>query len=103
MLMAGDWHPIMAAVEGPTGTWRMVAPDGQEYGRIEIRRVMNGEQVMYKATRGGDVLGWAATLRVACYKVHRAYLDAMAPGGGPKADWGELTGNARRHHPRNAK
>lgn len=30
----GDWHPIMAAVEGPTGVWRMVDPTGVEYGRV---------------------------------------------------------------------
>lgn len=95
-----DWHPIMAAVEGPTGTWRMIAPDGEEYGVIEIRRVMNGEQVMYKATRRGEVLGWSTTLRLACQKVHGAYLAAMMPGGGPVADWGEMTGNARQRTPR---
>ncbi|MGP3534509.1 hypothetical protein ACTU3I_06910 [Microbacterium sp. RD1] len=76
----GEWHPIMAAVEGPTGTWRMVDPQGVEYGRIEIRRVMNGTQVAYKAMRRGAVLGWANTLRLACYKVHMDYLAAMSPG-----------------------
>lgn len=34
-----DWHPIMAAVEGPTGVWRMVDPMGLEYGRVELRRI----------------------------------------------------------------
>jgi len=92
----GEWHPVLAAVEGPTGVWRMVDPQGHEYGRIEIRRVMNGQQVMYKAIHRGDVIGWAHTLRLACYKVHMAFLGSMRPGGAPAADWGELTGNGRR-------
>ena len=25
----GDWHPILAAVEGPTGVWRMIDPQGR--------------------------------------------------------------------------
>lgn len=90
-----DWHPIMAAVEGRTGTWRMVAPDGREYGTIEIRRVMNGTEIRYRCTRHGDVIGWATTLREACMRIHQAYLAAHGPGGGPVADWGEMTGHAR--------
>ena len=42
-----EWHPVLAAVEGPTGIWRMVDPHGHEYGRVEIRRVMNGDQTDY--------------------------------------------------------
>ena len=86
-----EWHPIMAAVEGPTGVWRMVAPDGTEYGRIELRRVRSGAEARYKAMRKGDVLGWAATLRDACWRVHMAYLRSHGPAGGPVADWGGLT------------
>lgn len=91
-----DWHPILAAVEGPPGVWRMVAPDGREYGRIELRRVASGTELRYKATRRGEVLGWATTLREACHQLHAAFLAAHGPGGGPVADWGELTGNPRR-------
>ncbi|MGN7969310.1 hypothetical protein [Microbacterium sp. 22296] len=91
-----DWHPIMAAVEGPTGTWRMVDPSGWEYGRVEIRRVMNGEQVAYKAVHRGDVLGWSHTLRLACYKIHMADLAKMGNPGPPAADWGDRTRNGRR-------
>nr|WP_169582825.1 hypothetical protein [Microbacterium thalassium] len=83
-----DWHPILAAVEGPTGVWRMVAPDGREYGRIELRRVTNGARVRYKTVWRGEVLGWAATLREACWRLHGAYLAAHGPSGGPVADWG---------------
>lgn len=91
-----DWHPIMAAVEGPTGVWRMVDPSGHEYGRIEIRRVGDGE-VRYKALRRGDVLGWATTLREACMGVHRAELASRGPGGrsGAPEEW-ELEERRRR-------
>jgi hypothetical protein len=91
-----DWHPILAAVEGPAGTWRMVAPDGREYGVVEIRRVMNGSDVRYRASRRGEVLGWATSLREACSRLHHDYLAAHGPGGGPIAAWGELTSHARR-------
>ena len=91
-----QWHPILAAVEGPTGTWRMIDPHGHEYGRVEIRRVSPGDRVMYKAVHDDEVIGWAGSLRVACFQVHMAFLSSLRPGGGPAADWGELTGNGRR-------
>ncbi|MET0811600.1 MAG: hypothetical protein ABWY03_01010 [Microbacterium sp.] len=84
----GEWHPIMAAVEGPTGTWTMCDAHGDEYGRIEIRRVLNGTEVRYRAERAGELLGWDETLRRACERVHRAFLRAHGPQGGPVASWG---------------
>ncbi|MFF2485261.1 hypothetical protein ACFVSU_02610 [Microbacterium sp. NPDC058062] len=84
-----DWNPIQAAVEGPTGTWRMIDPMGHEYGRIELRRVRNGAEVRYKALCGDELLGWSTTLRHACYRVHMAFLSAHGPSGGPLASWGE--------------
>ena len=95
-----SWHPIMAAIEGPTGTWKMVDPQGREYGCIEIRRVMNGQQVAYKAIHRGDVIGWAHTLRLACQKVHTAHLATLGNPGPPAADWGGATGSPRRPSPR---
>ncbi|MDR7189800.1 hypothetical protein J2Y46_002626 [Microbacterium sp. BE35] len=95
-----DWHPIESAVENPAGVWAMVAPDGREYGRIELRRV-NGGELRYKVTRDGVVLGWASTLREACYRVHMVFLAAHGPGGGSVSDWGELTGRERRKAPSN--
>lgn len=74
----------------------MVDPSGREYGRIEIRRVMNGQQVAYKAIHRGDVIGWAHTLRPGCYKIHMADLANMGNPGPSAADWGEKTGNGRR-------
>jgi hypothetical protein len=89
------WHPILAAVESPTGTWRMIDSLGTEYGQIEIRRVRNGTYTRYRATFRTEVIGWSASLRTACEKVHRAYLATMGPSGGARADWGEKTGHAR--------
>lgn len=83
-----DWHPILAAVEGPPGTWRMIDPRGFDYGLIEIRRVNGGAEVRYKAQHRGEVIGWSNSLRLACERVHQAYLRAMGPGlrsGAPDA------------------
>jgi hypothetical protein len=77
--------------------WRMIDPSGTEYGRVEIRRVMNGTEVRYKTIWRGDVLGWATTLREACARLHDAFIRSHGPGRGPVADWGELTGHARRN------
>lgn len=88
MAERGEWHPILAAVEGPTGVWRMVDAAGRDYGRVEIRRVMNGAEPRYKVSRYGDVIGWATSLREACAQVHQAYLRAHGPSGEPMADWG---------------
>ena len=88
MAERGEWHPIMAAVEGPPGVWRMLDASGRDYGRVEIRRVMAGSEIRYKTVWRGEVLGWATTLREACARVHDAYLRAHGPGGVPMADWG---------------
>lgn len=79
----------MAAVEGPTGMWRMIDPQGREYGRIEIRRVMDGQQVAYRVEFRREVIGWAHSLRLACHKIHVAYLATMGNPGPPAADWGQ--------------
>jgi len=84
-----QWHPILAAVEGPTGTWRLLDSFDKPYGMIEIRRVMNDTDTRYRVTFRGDVIGWATTLRVACAQAHAAFLRAHGPGGGPIAGWGE--------------
>ena len=83
-----DWHPILCAHEGPAGTWRMIDAQGRTYGSIEIRRVMDGAEVRYKAVYRDVVIGWATSLRVACERVHAAYVKDHGPGGGPIADWG---------------
>ena len=70
---------------------RMLAGAGQGlvYGSIEIRRVMNGTDVRYRASFRGEVIGWSTSLKLACEKVHQAFLRSHGPGGGPAADWGE--------------
>lgn len=83
------WHPLLAAVEGPTGTWTLHDAQGLVYGSIEIRRVMNGTDVRYRASFRGEVIGWSTSLKLACEKVHQAFLRSHGPGGGPAADWGE--------------
>lgn len=70
-------------------------PDGRDYGSVELRRV-TPDTLRYRAEHRGNLIGWATTLRVACEHVHAAYIAAHGPGGGPVADWGELTGNARQ-------
>jgi hypothetical protein len=91
-----NWHPILAAVEGPTGSWRMLDGLGKQYGTIEIRRVMNDTDTRYRVTFRGEVIGWATTLRLACEQVHAAFLRAHGPGGGPIAGWGEAPAQEHR-------
>ena len=91
-----NWHPILAAVEEPTGSWRMLDGLGKQYGTIEIRRVRNDTDTRYRVTFRGEVIGWATTLRLACEQVHAAFLRAHGPGGGPIAGWGEAPAQARR-------
>ena len=73
------WHPILAAREGPTGTWHMVDALDHVYGTIEIRRVMNGAEVRYRCSFRGEVIGWATTLLDATERVHRAFIAAHGP------------------------
>lgn len=77
------WHPILAAAEGPTGTWRMLDGSGKQYGTIEIRRVMNNTDTRYRVTFRGEVIGWATSLRQACEQVHKAFVRGLGPGGPP--------------------
>lgn len=72
------WHPILAAVEGPPATWRMADPLGREYAVIELRRVA-ADAVRYRVTVGGEVLGYATSLRLAAERAHGVYLASHAP------------------------
>ena len=54
------WHPLIAAQEGPTGTWTLVDAFDRVYGTIEIRRV-NATDVRYRASFRGEVIGWSTT------------------------------------------
>ncbi|QKJ19746.1 hypothetical protein [Microbacterium hominis] len=81
------WYPLLAAQEGPTGTWSMVDGFDSVYGVIELRRV-NAAEVRYRASFRGEVIGWSSTLRLACERVHSEFLRNHGPNGGPTASWG---------------
>ena len=66
----------------------MLDPKGDECGRIELRRVLNGAEARYRATFRGEVIGRASSLRPAVEPTHYAHLRARGPGGPPHADWG---------------
>jgi hypothetical protein len=79
------WHPLLAAVEGPILTWRMLDPDGREYGMIRLVRV--GGEPKYRAEFRGQLIGYGGTLRQACERVLFEYIAAHAPQGGHAATY----------------
>ena len=91
MVEPSRWHPLLAAQEGPPGTWRLVDGLDRAYGTIEIRRV-NATDVRYRATFRGEVIGWSTSLRLACERVHAEFIRNHGPGGGPIASWGATNG-----------
>jgi hypothetical protein len=70
----------------------MVDPQGREYGRIEIRRVMNDTDTLYQALWRGEVIGWSTALHEACERVHGAYLRAHSAQGPAIAARGDRPG-----------
>lgn len=85
------WHALLDVVEDPTGTWRLVDDQQREYGRVEIRRVMNGTDTRYRASFRGEVIGWATTLKDAVERVHAAFIRSHGPQGGAIASWGPVS------------
>jgi hypothetical protein len=81
----GEWHPLLAAVEGPAGTWTMRAPDGAPYG--VIRALELGGERGYRAvtwaveSRDRQLIGYYRTLRAAAMATHRRYLAGHGPRG----------------------
>ncbi len=90
-----QWHPVVDAVEGPTGAWHLVDAAGQRVGRIELRRVMNGTELRYRVEFRGDVIGWATSLRTACERLNQAFVRAHGPAGGAIAAWGGSPNDGR--------
>ncbi|GAA1470289.1 hypothetical protein [Microbacterium thalassium] len=86
--MPPDWHPILDAVEDPPGTFHVLDSQGREYGIAKLRRV-GEDRLRYRAEYRGELAGWATSARVACERIHAAYLLAHGPQGGPLASWGE--------------
>lgn len=81
------WHPLVDAVEGPTGAWHLVDSSGARIGRIELRRVMNGSDLRYRVEFRGEVIGWATTLRTACERLNQTFVRTHGPSGGAVASW----------------
>lgn len=88
----GEWHPLLAAEEGPVGTWTMRSPDGAPYS--VIRQLEIGGEQGYRAVtwaaRSEDraLVGYYRTLRAAAMAAHRRHLSthgprAHGPRGGP--------------------
>jgi len=79
----GEWHPLLAAVEGPVGTWVMTAPDGARYGII--RQLELGGERGYRAVTWAEasherqLVGYYRTLRAAAMAAHRRYLASHGP------------------------
>lgn len=85
-----DWNPILAAQERDPGTWTMVAPDGREYGLVEIRRVDG--RIAYRVTALGQPAGYTSTLRAACERIHHAFIASHSPGPPPGGIYPDLNG-----------
>lgn len=77
------WHPIMAAIERDPGVWTLVDTLDREYGRIEIRRTLDGIRYRTEAPVG-TLIGWGTTLRQSCERVHDEYLRSHGPGPAPR-------------------
>lgn len=77
------WHPIIAAVEGPSLTWRMLDTYGREYGRVTVVRVA-GEPT-YRVEFRGEHIGYEGTLRAAVERVHSVFIRSHTPGGAAAA------------------
>ena len=87
------WHPLLAAREGPTGTWSLLDAFDRVYGTIELRRV-SATDLRYRVSFRGELIGWSTTLRIACERLHAEFLRNHGPNGGPIASWG--TGKLER-------
>ncbi|MFE6965673.1 hypothetical protein ACFVAJ_11180 [Agromyces sp. NPDC057679] len=74
-----NWHPILAAVEGPVGMWRMIDTLGEEYGRIRL--VRRGGEVGYRAECKGQLVGYYLTLRTSCRQVHMTFVRENSRSG----------------------
>lgn len=85
-----DWHPLLAAEEGPAGLWTMLGPFNEPYGRVEIRR--DGDRVFYRSWLRDIELVPSSTLRGATMLVHRAYIATLSPGPPPGGIYPDLKG-----------
>lgn len=84
---------MLATEEREPGTWTMVAPDGVEYGTVQIVR-KDGE-IRYRVTALGKHAGWTTTLRAACERVHYAHISSLSPGPPPGGIYPDMSGGLR--------
>ncbi|WP_022877623.1 hypothetical protein [Microbacterium sp. B19] len=76
------WHPQLLARENPPAHWVMLGARNEVAGTIELRRTDDGPR--YRVEHGGQLIGWATSLKVAAERLHRAIISAPVPGGGIK-------------------
>lgn len=81
--LAGDvprWHPVLAAIEGPPGVWRMTA-QFEFYGWIRFVRI--ADQVGYRAeNEDGQLFGYFTNIRAAAFALHVEFVTEHARPGG---------------------
>lgn len=71
------WHPILAAAEPEPGVWVLIDAQGHEYGRVAVVR-LSGD-VRFRAEFRGELLGYGASLREACERVHHEFIRSHGP------------------------
>lgn len=85
-----SWHPLLATWEDRPGFWELRTPDGEPYGRVEIRR--SGGDVFYRCWFYETELQPTVALRTATMRVHRAYISTLSPGPPPSGIYPNLKG-----------
>ena len=79
--LVASWHPLLSTREDQPGIWDLLTPDGEPYGRVEIRRA--GDRVFYRCWFRDKELKPKVTLRAATMAVHQAYIATLSPGRQP--------------------
>lgn len=85
-----DWHPLLAAVENPPGTWTMLDPDNRPYGTVQI--VRRDGDICYRVNALNRHAGYTNTLRLACERIHHAFIASHSPGPPPGGIYPDLNG-----------
>lgn len=74
------WHPVLAAIEGPPGAWRISA-QFEFYGWIRIVRVAG--EVGYRAeAEDGAMFGCFTNIRAAAFALHGQFVRSHGQPGG---------------------
>ncbi len=75
------WHPQLLARETSPAHWVMLDAHDKVAGTIELRRTDDGPRYRVEVA-GGEVLGWATSLRTATERLHRVIISAGVPVAG---------------------